>query len=179
MQCSHCTGVKLHRHGRFWRWVTGKRQRDRIPIYRWICPCCRKTTSVFPDLIRPYAHFLTILREHVVRRRLFQGRPWRRLAREISTTLVSLVSEKTLRRWMAGARGAATAWNQYLAARILRLAPATDLYAIAPRRDGADVALHFLVTVGDWIRSAHWVHARGHPGLFPFLSGLPGVPAFL
>ncbi|SHE10497.1 Uncharacterised protein [Chlamydia abortus] len=37
--CENC-GHRLHKHGRYYRYVAGKTEYLRIPIYRWLCPKC-------------------------------------------------------------------------------------------------------------------------------------------
>jgi len=167
----------MRRHGRFWRWVFTARQKAHIPIYRWFCPSCRKTCSVLPDFLRPYARFITLVREAVVRGRLRRGLPWSTLAQRLSSPAVSWLSEKTLRRWLGRARDLAGEWSQCLAERVLNFWPATDLYALAPRRESADAALHFLLDVGDWYRRQMGRRPEGHGGVFAALNRLGGGPA--
>lgn len=155
-----------------------RRERHQIPIYRWLCPSCRRTVSVVPDFLRPYAHFVSGLRERAVRRRLHGGRPWRELVRAVSSEAVGLVSEKTLRRWVPRARQLAGTWSTHLTEWLLRVAPALDPFALVARREGPDARLHYLLTLGGWLRR----HLRSpatddHPGLFAFLSRFHGLPA--
>lgn len=62
--CDHCSH-SLHKHGRYYRWVTTKRETFQIPIYRWLCPHCRTTVHYCP-IRQPYSikplftiHFIT------------------------------------------------------------------------------------------------------------------------
>lgn len=173
--CPACGG-SMRRHGRYWRWVATRRCLSRIPIYRWWCPTCRRTCSVLPDFLRPYARFVTLVREAVIRRRLQQGLPWADLVHRASSVAVSLVSEKTLRRWVRRTLEAAGEWGQFLAQHILEVWPAVDLFALTRRRGNRDAGLHFLLELGDWYRQQVGRSPAGHPGLFPLLNRLADAP---
>lgn len=94
--CDDCSG-KLHKHGRYYRWVTSKREMIEIPIYRWLCPNCGITFSLLPDFLVPWARFTTWVREAaIVRKR--QGRSFRRIAESIAIPVIGL-STTTVKRW--------------------------------------------------------------------------------
>ncbi|BAD41706.1 MAG: DUF6431 domain-containing protein [Symbiobacterium sp.] len=171
LHCPGCGG-RMRRHGRYWRWVFTAHQKAYIPIYRWWCPGCRKTCAILPDFLKPYARFITLVREAVVRGRVRRGLPWSTLARRLSSPTVSWLSEKTLRRWLVRARALAGEWSQYLAERVLRFWPDTDLDALTPRREGPDATLHFLLDVGDWYRRQMGRRPEEHGGVFAALNRL-------
>jgi hypothetical protein len=175
LTCSGC-GERMRRHGRFWRWCFTARHKARIPIYRWRCPKCSHTCTVLPDFLRPYARFVNWVREAVIRRRLRCRSPWVELVQRASNAEVSWLSEKTLRRWIRKSRELAGGWGQVLAQWVLELWSATDLYALAPRREGPDAALHFLLDVGDWCLRQLERQPLEHPGLFALLNRLGGGP---
>jgi len=175
VHCGRC-GCGMQRHGRYWRWVVMPRRMYHMPVYRRRCPQCKGTCSLLPDFLRPYARFVTLVREGVLRRRLRGRWSWGALAEKASSFTVGLLSEKTLRRWLAGARQVAGAWGQFLAQYILQGWPATDVFSLTRRRDGVDAALHFLLEVGDWYRRQVVVQAGQHPGLFAALNHLVGAP---
>lgn len=176
LRCAGC-GRQMREHGAHHRSVVTRRRIYRIPIYRWFCPRCKHTCSVLPDFLCPYARFVTLLREVVVRRRLQRGRSWRDLAREISSPAVSVVSERTLRRWVRTVRGIAGTWGQFLTAWLLEQRPAVDVFTLVPRHEGPDAALHFLLALGDWLRRQMSVDPARHRGLFAFLNGFCEAPA--
>lgn len=60
--CKDCNR-KLHKHGRYFRWVASKCEHILIPIYRWLCPNCGTTVSLFPDFLIPWARFTKWVRE--------------------------------------------------------------------------------------------------------------------
>lgn len=174
--CPACGGT-MRRHGRYWRWAATRRRLSRIPIYRWWCPHCRHTCSVLPDFLRPHARFVTVVREAVIRWRLRLGMPWADLVHRASSVSVSLLSEKTLRRWVRRALAVAGDWGRFLAQRILELWPAADLFALTNPRVGRDAGLHFLLELGDWYRQQVGRSREEHPGLFPVLNRLEGAPS--
>lgn len=94
--CNHCTRT-LHKHGFYTRWVTSKRDRFQIRIYRWLCPNCRSTVSLLPDFLAPWARFKTCVREAaIVRKR--QHHSYRQIAIGITTPITGL-SSSTVKRW--------------------------------------------------------------------------------
>lgn len=94
--CSDC-GRTLHKHGRYFRLVTTKREMIRIPIYRWLCPDCGKTVSLLPDFLVPWARFTTWVREAAMARKR-QGRSFRSIAETVTLPIIG-VSPTTVKRW--------------------------------------------------------------------------------
>lgn len=96
MCCEDC-GRHLHKHGRYYRAVTTKREVIRIPIYRQYCPDCGKTLSLLPDFLVPWARYATWVREAAMLRKR-KGFTCRQIIE--STTVASLgYSRRTLKRW--------------------------------------------------------------------------------
>lgn len=96
MCCEDC-GRSLHKHGRYNRSVTTKREIIQIPIYRQYCPDCGKTITLLPDFLVPWARFVTWVREAAMNRRQM-GFTCRQTIN--STSAVALrYSRRTLGRW--------------------------------------------------------------------------------
>ena len=94
--CEDC-GRLLHKHGRYWREVVSKHEIIRIPIYRRYCPTCRKTISLLPEFLIPWARYTTWVRESAMARK-HKGFSWRQTAE--STTAPNVrYSRRTLKRW--------------------------------------------------------------------------------
>lgn len=94
--CDGC-GRILHKHGRYFRYVACKTQVIQIPIYRWLCPNCRRTISLLPDFLVPWARYTTWIREAaIVRKR--RGCSWRTIAENLIHPVIS-VSTTTVKRW--------------------------------------------------------------------------------
>jgi transposase-like protein len=101
LRCLDCDRT-LHKHGRYFRSVTTKRETIRIPIYRWLCPDCRTTVSLLPDFLVPWARFTTWVREASVARKR-QERSFRSIAETVTLPTIGL-STATVKRW----------WKQHL-----------------------------------------------------------------
>jgi transposase-like protein len=101
LHCLDCDRT-LHKHGRYVRSVTTKRETIWIPIYRWLCPDCRTTVSLLPDFLVPWARFTTWVREASVARKR-QERSFRSIAETITLPSIGL-STATVKRW----------WKQHL-----------------------------------------------------------------
>lgn len=127
-----CCARRLRRHGHYHRWVASRRRRYRIPIYRQFCPGCGKTFSLLPPFLRPYAQFITALREAAARRYILLERPLGEVAARIAAPQVGEVSQRTLLRWFRHLVATAPGVNTGLARLILELAPGSDLMATGP-----------------------------------------------
>lgn len=128
--CDHCSH-RLHKHGRYYRWVTTKREMIEIPIYRWLCPHCRTTVSVLPDFLIPWARFTTWVREAaVVRKR--QGRSNRRITESISTPSIGL-STTTVKRWWKRHRIKASVTGLWICGQLVAAGWEDDLIRMHPQ----------------------------------------------
>lgn len=96
--CDDC-GQLLHKHGRYWREVVTKQEVIRIPIYRWYCPICKKTISLLPEFLIPWARYATWVREAALKRK-HKGFSWRQTV-ESTTSPAVRCSCRTLKRWWA------------------------------------------------------------------------------
>lgn len=99
-----CQKRTLYKHGRYFRWVTTKYQCIPVPIYRWYCPSCGKTISLFPDFLIPWARVVTSVREAAFKRRK-QGISFKNISKSIVSQSIGGISSTTIKRW----------WSRYLA----------------------------------------------------------------
>jgi hypothetical protein len=180
LYCPCCSGERLHRHGRYWRVVVSRRRISRIPIYRWRCPKCRHTVSLLPDFLKPYARFLSLLREKAVWRRA-AGWAWDRIALAVSSAAVSVVSIRTLLRWWQSMLRWAHGRGAEPAGRILEAAPAVALGDLRPAGAGSAAVAQFLRDTGQILQCQvgplRQGNLRSHPGLYAFLNSfLGGLP---
>lgn len=128
--CQDC-GRTLHKHGSYLRWVTGKRERIQLPIYRWLCPHCGVTVSLLPDFLVPWARFTTWVREAaIVRKR--QGRSFRRIAETITTPVIGL-SRNTVKRWWKRYLIQAATTSLWIASQLTAAGDEADLLHLHPK----------------------------------------------
>jgi hypothetical protein len=99
-----CKKRTLYKHGRYFRWVTTKYECIPIPIYRWYCPLCGKTVSLFPDFLIPWARVVTTVREAAFNRRK-KGISFVKISKNIISPSIGGISTDTIKRW----------WCRYLA----------------------------------------------------------------
>lgn len=128
--CEDC-GRKLHKHGRYYRWVTNKREHIHIPIYRWLCPDCGTTVSLLPDFLIPWARFTTWVRESaVVRKR--KGQSFRNIAATVASGKIGLSVDTVKRWWRRWIRrvGCVSLW---LAGELIRFGMDDDWLRLHPR----------------------------------------------
>ncbi len=103
LHCPSCSCLRLHGHDHYKRWAVTRSSLHRIPIHRWHCPRCQKTVSVLPDLLVPYGRFVNNLRERAVRL-VVKGEALAAVPLKVSSPAVSVVSARTVRRWVAAYR---------------------------------------------------------------------------
>jgi len=182
LECPCCAGERMHRHGRYWRAVVSRRRITRIPVYRWRCPRCRVTVSLLPDFLKPYARFLSLLREKAVWRRA-AGWPWERIAHAVSSVAVSVVSVRTLLRWWRRMLDWATSRGTEPTGRILEVAPALALGDFRPATAEPAAVVRFLRDTGrvlhQHVGPLRQGRFRSHPGLYAFLNSVLGGPPYL
>jgi hypothetical protein len=178
LRCSHCDTQPLHRHGCYWRGVVCRRRIYRIPIYRWKCPSCRRTVSVLPDFLKPYARFLSLLREKAVWRRL-AGWQWERIAVAVSSLAVSVVSVRTLLRWFRRAVSWAAGRGAEPVGRLIEAAPSLDVGAFKPSDTTPVALLQFIRQTGHALQHQVGRLERSHPGLYALFNSLLGGPPYL
>lgn len=172
--CRDCGGA-MHKHGRYWRTAVTSRKVYRVPIYRWRCPGCGRTVSVLPDFLVPYAQFVSLVREGVMRRRL-RGLALAGIANRTYGGAVSGLSVRTVARWLAKVWQDAVGWTKVLAERLLFMRPDYDLFAPSHRWQGHGADLRALCDLGDLCRSLV-PSSHDHPGLFAYCNGLAvGLP---
>lgn len=168
--CRKCGVATLHKHGHYCRTAVTVRKVYRIPIYRWRCAGCGATVSVLPDFLAPYAQFVSLIREGVVRRRLAGWSVAKITARTCSTAVGGL-SQRTVFRWLARAQKGAAAWTKMLSDLLLRMQPGFDLFSLSPSWQGPHATLRSLYDLGDLCRrQAH--SDESHVGLYAYCNGL-------
>jgi hypothetical protein len=104
-----CCGSKTWKHGKYERTVHTKRVPYRIPILRRKCPKCKKTFSLLPHFIKPWARFDNHVREMAGRWWLSRV-PIRHLPMRLTTEKTSIISLKTLYRWLRKMKSSIIEW---------------------------------------------------------------------
>lgn len=116
--CENC-GRKLHKHGRYYRWVASKRELILIPIYRWLCPDCGTTVSLLPDFLVPWARCTTWVREAAVMRRR-KNQSFRLIASTVTSYEIG-VSTDTIKRWWRRGIDRVNGASLWIAGELIRL----------------------------------------------------------
>jgi hypothetical protein len=160
----------MHHHGRYWRTAVTGRRVYRIPIYRWCCVTHGGTVSLLPDFLVPYAQFVSLVREGVMRRWL-RNWPMAKLATRACLAVAGGLSERTVARWLVRVKQLACDWCQVLADRLLVARPGADLSAPDLHRQGPKAQLQTLCHWGDRCRRQA-PSSQGHPGLYAYCGGL-------
>lgn len=178
LHCPSCSCLRLHGHDHYERRAVTRLSLRRIPIHRWRCPQCQRVVSVLPDLLVPYGRFVNNLRERAVRL-VVKGETLAAVPLKVSSPAVSVVSTRTVRRWVRRAEGLAADLSNWLVELILQALPHLDIYALSPRYAGTRANLRFLLDIG-----AHWCRLfpsplGAHPGFFAALSRCSSAPGFL
>jgi len=166
LACPRC-GRRLRRHGRYFRRVVLGTVLYRIPVYRRLCPRCRKTFSLCPCFLTPYSQFALPVHEAAARL-LVQGRsPGHISERLCQGSEAGGVSGRTILRWQRHWRTGAGELLSALSERILALSPGTNLTPYLPPPRLPRGSLQALLSLGGLYRDMVW--DSHHPSLFPFL----------
>lgn len=131
LDCEDC-GCRLHKHGRYYRSVTTKREMLRIPIYRQYCPDCGTTVSLLPDFLVPWARCVTWVREAAMVRRQ-KGFTWRQILTSTASPSVRY-SRRTLKRWRKRYEQKAASAAMRLASQLTRAGYDGDLLGMYPEK---------------------------------------------
>lgn len=126
LHCENCGHHRLHKHGRYYRYVAGKTEYLRIPIYRWLCPKCGTTVSLLPDFLVPWARCATWIREGAIRRK-HRGQSFRRIAETVISPRIGGLSPRTIKRWWHGQLARAANASLWLAGELVRSGYEADL----------------------------------------------------
>lgn len=137
LYCESC-GHRLHKHGRYYRYVAGKTEYLCIPIYRWLCPKCGTTVSLLPDFLVPWARCATWIREGAIRRKHL-GQSFRRIAETVISPRIGL-SPRTIKRWWRQQLARAADASLWLAGELVRLRCEADLLRMFPNPVSPDPA---------------------------------------
>ena len=165
--CPLC-GLKLVKHGRFFRFVVFGQLFEYLPVYRRRCSGCGKTFSLLPAFIRPYAHFGICVREAAARM-LAKGSTVSELAARLcQSKSTGGISTRTLRHWLQGWRQRTQALTVSVIERILQLAPGFDATPYLPRSVNARGWLRSVIELGRILRDLVY-ETRPIP-LFMFLN---------
>jgi transposase-like protein len=94
--CANCHKKGLRRHGCYYRKPdrqrSGTKSLNPVPIQRFFCPSCRRTTSVLPECIAPRRWYMWEVQQTVLSRLLIH-----QSLRKISQ--MTSVSRSSCRRW--------------------------------------------------------------------------------
>lgn len=131
LSCKDC-GCRLHKHGRYYRAVTTKREMKWIPIYRQYCPECGTTVSLLPDFLVPWARFATWVREAAMIRRQ-KGFTWRQILTR-TASLAFRCSRRTLKRWWKRYAERASSVAIWVAGQLTRAGYDRDLLGMYPEK---------------------------------------------
>lgn len=169
--CESC-GRKLHKHGRYYRWVASKRELIQIPIYRWLCPGCGTTVSLLPDFLVPWARFTTWVRESaMVRKR--QSQSFRKIAATVTSDEMGL-SADTVKRWWRRWLKRAGSVSLWLARELVRSGMDDDwlhLYPNPVKASPVDTLKWFDQLLSQYTPKTSWLR-----GIWPFLNlRVPGT----
>jgi len=135
--CENCNR-KLHKHGRYFRWVTSKSEHIHIPIYRWLCPDCGITVSLLPDFLIPWARFTTWVRESVIVRKR-QGKSLRWITETIVCPHIG-VSSSTVKRWWKQSLAKVASTALWMSGQLVKVGCEEDLLRMHPQPVAAEQA---------------------------------------
>lgn len=162
-----CCGRRLRKHGRYFRSVVLGKVFYRIPVYRRLCPHCRKTFSLCPCFLRPYSQFALPVHEAAARL-LAQGRSPDRVAEHLCQgPKTGGVSERTILRWQRRWKAGVSDLLSALSERILSISPGIDLTPYLPPSKMPRGGLQAMLSLGGLYRDM--VRESDRPPLFPFL----------
>lgn len=99
-RCRHCSSERIpHRHGKFLRWLFTLDEAMQIPVFRFLCPDCRKSFCVLPGFVETY-HQSAVEVKETVTERVAEGRSLTEIAEESKDFAGGHYAEKTLWRWL-------------------------------------------------------------------------------
>jgi hypothetical protein len=98
--CVYCHTKRIpHRHGQFKRWLNTLTERILLPVFRFLCPDCKRTMSVLPLFAEPYHQDAVEVKEEVITS-AETGESTPALAARSIRFAGGPYSEKTIRRWL-------------------------------------------------------------------------------
>lgn len=151
IHCPHCQKM-MNKHGSYKRMVTTKHQTFQIPIYRWSCTACRKTLTVLPDFLIPWARFATTVRESVILRRL-QGQSLSQIIQGVASFVIG-ISVATVKRWWKRHLCQVDRVSLFVGGKLVQRGNTQDLWHLYPR--GINPVL---ADTAHWLRSLVQVYA--------------------
>ncbi|MBE0467493.1 MAG: hypothetical protein IBX71_09780 [Candidatus Desulforudis sp.] len=129
-------------------------------------------------MLVPYGRFVNNLREQAVRL-VVKGETLAAVPLKVSSPAVSVVSTRTVRRWVRRVEVLAAELSNWLVELILQIMPHLDIYAISSRHTGARANLRFLLDLGAYWCRLFPLPIDAHPGFFAALSRCRDAPGFL
>ncbi|NJM39403.1 MAG: hypothetical protein HC853_00855 [Anaerolineae bacterium] len=76
----------------------------KVWVKRWRCKGCGKTISQLPNFLHRHRHYVLVVIEGVLRKRLEEGETWSQLCG------TGAPSQRSMRRWVAAFAGQAMIW---------------------------------------------------------------------
>lgn len=166
-KCPICAR-SLRRHGRYFRSLVYGQVLQLLPVYRCLCPRCKKTFSLLPAFMRPYSHFGLCVREAAARLLASGGKVDVLAGRLCRSSSAGGVSVRTLRRWLRSWRQRARALAESIIEQVLHLAPGLDVTSYLPKPKCLRGWLLSVITLGEILRTL--VCGAGVMPLFVFLN---------
>lgn len=166
-RCPIC-GRRLRKHGCYFRSLVLGQTLKRLPVYRYLCPQCRKTFRLLPAFVRPYGHFGLSVREAAARMVASGGKVDAVTERLCQSPSAGGISGRTLRRWLQGWRRRARMLTESVIEGILRLAPGFDVTPYLPQVNRPRGWLRSVLSLGGIFRSV--VPGSEFVPLFVFLN---------
>ena len=109
-RCGACESKRRpHRHGKFTRYLFTITEVISLTIFRFLCPDCKTTSSVFPSFIQPHHQTGVEVKEEIIVANE-EGISLSKLAERSRLYAGGVYSEKTLGRWRKD-------WNERRTAR--------------------------------------------------------------
>lgn len=107
--CPLC-GKSLWNHDSYERTVHHKSKSYKIKIIRKLCSDCNRTFSLIPSFVKPWARFANHIWEFLARF-VLEGILKYRLPELLSSERTSIISLRTIYRWMARLKERTSAWR--------------------------------------------------------------------
>lgn len=99
-QCGNCPSERTpHRHGKFMRWLFTLDEAIHIPVFRFLCPDCRKSICVLPRFVEA-CHQSSVEVKEAVLQGITEGRSLTEIAEDSKGFAGGHYAEKTLWRWL-------------------------------------------------------------------------------
>lgn len=178
LSCPACSEKRLHRHDQYQRSAVTRTVLYRVPVFRWHCPRCGQTVSVLPDFLVPYGQFVNSLRERAVRL-VVGGLTLAKVALKISSPAVSVVSTRTIRRWVARGGEVRRLFEQLAGRPYSDTCPSLGSLRPHPPAPRFPSRPALFAHLGFWWCRLFEQPVNAHPGFFAALSRCRSAPGLL